>query len=93
MTLDHVSDGAKHIGDALSLAAVVGTLIQILPSVAALFTIIWTLIRITETVTFRALFYKWFGVELGGWLTTPHTTENTTSETKQKSESNPDAGS
>lgn len=44
-------DTAKHVADALSIVTVLGTLMQWLPSVAALFTIIWTTIRIYETKT------------------------------------------
>jgi hypothetical protein len=45
----------KHAVDALSVMTVVGTLIDMLPSIAALFTIIWTVIRIWETDTVQ----KW----------------------------------
>lgn len=48
---------AKHVVDALSLATVVGTLVNILPSIAALFTIVWTSIRIYETDTVQ----RWLG--------------------------------
>ena len=41
----------KQIADGLSVVTVVGTLAGILPAVAALFTIIWTGIRIYETDT------------------------------------------
>jgi len=37
--------------DALSVATVVGALVDTLPAIAALFTIIWTGIRIWETDT------------------------------------------
>ncbi len=55
MTEHH--DTAKHVADALSVATVVGTLMEILPAVAALFTIIWTGIRIYETRTIQ----QWLG--------------------------------
>lgn len=42
---------AKHVVDALSVMTVVGTLIEMLPSIAAVFTIVWTGIRIWETET------------------------------------------
>ena len=42
---------AKHVVDALSIMTVVGTLIEMLPSIAAVFTIVWTAIRIWETET------------------------------------------
>jgi len=46
---NHMDEGIKHIVDALSLVTVLGTLIDMLPSIAALFTIVWTAIRIYET--------------------------------------------
>lgn len=46
---------AKHVTDALSVVTVVGTLMDILPAVAALFTVIWTAIRIYETETVQRL--------------------------------------
>jgi len=45
----------KHVVDALSIMTVVGTLVEMLPSIAALFTIVWTLIRIWETETVQNL--------------------------------------
>jgi hypothetical protein len=50
MTSNNV-EAAKAVGDTLSLVTVVGTLTQILPAVAALFTIIWTAMRIIEMIT------------------------------------------
>lgn len=52
-----LSDGAKHSLDALSIVTVVGTLMDMLPSIAAALTIIWTGIRIYETDTVQG----WFG--------------------------------
>lgn len=46
---------AKNIADAVSIVTVVGTLMEVLPAVAALFTIIWTGIRIYETNTVQRL--------------------------------------
>lgn len=51
------SDTTKHIVDGISLVTVVGTLVHILPAVAALFTIIWTAIRIYETDTVQNFLY------------------------------------
>ncbi len=45
----------KHAVDALSILTVVGTLVEMLPSIAAVFTIIWTGIRIWETETIQNL--------------------------------------
>lgn len=56
MTEHH--DTAKHITDALSVATVVGTLMQVLPAIAAVFTIVWTAIRIYETDTVQKLLGK-----------------------------------
>jgi len=47
---DH-HETAKHVIDALSIVTVVGTLVEMLPSIAAVFTIVWTGIRIWETET------------------------------------------
>lgn len=48
-------DTAKTAVDALSLMTVVGTLVDALPSIAALISIIWGLIRIWETETIKKL--------------------------------------
>ena len=52
---NHLDDATKHIVDALSVATVLGTLVDMLPSIAALFTIVWTGIRIYETDTVQKL--------------------------------------
>lgn len=49
---------AKAATDAASILTVVGTLMEILPAVAAIFTIIWTGIRIYETETVQRLLGK-----------------------------------
>ena len=49
-----LSETTKHVVDAISVATVVGTLVEFLPSIAALFTIIWTGIRIWETDTVKS---------------------------------------
>lgn len=54
----HLSEGTKHAVDAVSVVTVVGTLAEILPSVAAIFTIIWTSIRILETETVKGIIKK-----------------------------------
>ena len=51
------SETVKHAVDALSIVTVVGTLMNMLPSIAAVFTIVWTAIRIYETDTVQG----WFG--------------------------------
>jgi hypothetical protein len=49
-----ISEGTKHVVDALSVVTVVGTLMEFLPAVAAIFTIVWTGIRIWETDTIKS---------------------------------------
>ena len=55
--LHDLSDSAKNTLDALSVVTVVGTLMDMLPSIAATLTIVWTAIRIYETDTVQG----WFG--------------------------------
>jgi hypothetical protein len=47
--LQHVSEPTKHLADAGAAAIAIGTLAQVLPSIAALLTIVWLLIRIWES--------------------------------------------
>jgi hypothetical protein len=47
------TETAKHVVDALSILTVIGTLADMLPSVAAIFTIVWTALRIWEMETVR----------------------------------------
>lgn len=56
MAFEH--ETAKTAGDALSIVTVVGTLAEVLPALAALFTIIWTGLRIYETDTIQKLLGK-----------------------------------
>jgi hypothetical protein len=51
--LDHLGDGAKHLLDFISISVAVGTLVSLLPSLAALLTIIWTGLRIYDWVEAR----------------------------------------
>lgn len=54
----HVSENVKHLGDALSVVTVLATLAAWLPPLAALFTIVWTSIRIWESKTVQDLLKK-----------------------------------
>ena len=54
---NNMDEVSKYTLDALSFVTVLGTLANMLPSLAALFTIIWTGIRIYETRTVQ----KWIG--------------------------------
>ena len=47
----HTQEAVKVVGDTLSIFTVVGTLTNMLPSIAALFTIVWTALRIYESKT------------------------------------------
>ena len=53
MNVEHV----KQVVDGISMATVVGALVALLPAIAAVFTIVWTGIRIYETKTVQ----KWLG--------------------------------
>ena len=55
--MDSTPENTKYMIDALSLVTVLGTIMNWLPSVAAVFTIIWTAIRIYETKTVQG----WLG--------------------------------
>jgi hypothetical protein len=50
---NEAAESIKPLVDVLSIATVLGTLADMLPSVAAIFTIIWTSLRIWETDTVR----------------------------------------
>ena len=50
-------ENAKAAVDVLSVGTVIGTLAGWLPAIAAIFTIVWTAIRIWETETVK----KWRG--------------------------------
>lgn len=54
----HVSETTKHAVDAVSVVTVLGTLAEVLPSIAALFTIIWTALRIWEMDTVQSIMKK-----------------------------------
>lgn len=56
----HVDETTKHVVDAVSVVTVVGTLVDKLPAVAAVFTILWTLIRIWETETVQKIVRRVF---------------------------------
>ena len=47
----HGPEGIKHVTDGLSIVTVLGTLAEIMPAIAALFSIVWTSFRIYETQT------------------------------------------
>lgn len=53
----HTTETVKHVTDGLSIITVLGTLADILPALAALFSLVWSIIRIMETDTVRG----WLG--------------------------------
>jgi hypothetical protein len=53
-----IDEHTKHLIDGISVATVMGTLMSWLPAIAALFTIIWTAIRIYETKTIQGWLKK-----------------------------------
>jgi hypothetical protein len=57
--LDSVNEHTKHVIDWTSIGIAFGSLIQILPSIAAALSILWTIIRIYETKTMQNLIKKW----------------------------------
>jgi hypothetical protein len=56
--MEHLQESTKHVLDGASVITAVGTVMQILPSIAAVFTIVWTAIRIYETKTVQKLLGK-----------------------------------
>ena len=52
------TEGTKQVIDAVSVVTVVGTIGDVLPPLAALFTLVWTGIRIYETETVQRLLGK-----------------------------------
>jgi len=53
--LQQVNEHTKHLIDWASIVTVIGTLASILPAIAALWSIVWSTIRIYETKTVQ----KW----------------------------------
>lgn len=53
----HTSETVKHVVDGVSILTVVGTLANVLPAIAAAFTILWTGIRIYETETVQTILF------------------------------------
>lgn len=51
----HDQETIKHMLDGVSLLTVIGTLVEFLPAVSALLSIVWMCIRIYETETIQKL--------------------------------------
>ena len=58
MAQEMATEGTKHAIDAVSVITVIGTIGEVLPPLAALFTLVWTGIRIYETETVQKLLGK-----------------------------------
>ena len=54
----HDQDTVKHVLDGASILTVIGTLVEFLPAVSALLTIVWMGIRIYETDTVQKLVHR-----------------------------------
>lgn len=52
-------EAMKTGADVLSVFTMIGALVEVLPSIAALFTIVWTGIRIYESETVKDAISKW----------------------------------
>jgi hypothetical protein len=55
--VSEINEHTKHVIDWTSIGIVFGSLLQVLPSIAAALSIVWTLIRIYETKTVQ----RWLG--------------------------------
>lgn len=49
--LDNINEHTKHVFDWTSIGIALGTLVKVLPSIAAALSIVWSVIRIYETKT------------------------------------------
>jgi hypothetical protein len=58
MAQEMATEGTKHAIDAVSVITVIGTIGEVLPPLAALFTIVWTGLRIYETQTVQKMLGK-----------------------------------
>jgi hypothetical protein len=52
---EQLDDSTKHVLDGVSLIATLGSLIEMLPTISALLSIVWVGIRIYETETIQGL--------------------------------------
>jgi hypothetical protein len=57
--MDQVDEHLKQTLDIVSITTVFGTLMGILPSIAALLSIIWSVVRLYETDTVQKLLRKY----------------------------------
>lgn len=57
----HMNGGSKQVADAGSVALILGSFVELLPSIAALLSVVWMLIRIYETETVQKICARLFG--------------------------------
>lgn len=50
MTLDSMNDSTKQVGDVISIGALLGVIVEVLPSLASVMTVIWIGLRIYEAI-------------------------------------------
>jgi sorbitol-specific phosphotransferase system component IIC len=63
--MDQVDEHLKQTLDIVSITTVFGTLMGILPSIAALLSIVWSVVRLYETQTVQKLIRKYKGESNG----------------------------
>ncbi|MFA7585051.1 MAG: hypothetical protein WCY11_02485 [Novosphingobium sp.] len=63
-----MQDSTKTGLDVAAATITVATVLQWLPAMAALATIVWTLLRVLETRAFQAICRDLFGWDVAGWL-------------------------
>jgi len=63
--MDQVDEHLKQTLDIVSITTVFGTLMGILPSIAALLSIVWSVVRLYETNTVQKLIRKYKGESNG----------------------------
>lgn len=63
--MDQVDEHLKQTLDLVSITTVFGTLMGILPSIAALLSIVWSVVRLYETDTVQKLIRKYKGESNG----------------------------
>jgi hypothetical protein len=57
--IESINEHTKHAIDWASVSIAFGTLLQVLPSIAAALSIVWSVIRIYETKTVQGWIKKW----------------------------------
>ncbi|MFN9029631.1 MAG: hypothetical protein ACK54C_02135 [Betaproteobacteria bacterium] len=62
-----MNDHTKHAVDALAVTTTVATVFQWLPAIAALLSIVWTIIRLYETKTVQGIF-EWLKTKFASLL-------------------------